>query len=481
MPSFTKPFLFVGFFSLTAAAAFAQQYTITDLGSSTEAYVINGKGEVGGMCGAQQACFWSADGRMRPIEKLAGCFKALATGINDMGQVVGYCERAETAPAFIWTAESGLAELPTPDGTPNWVIRPAAINNHGAIAGWLRPSGNFDGRGFVYQDGTYTLFDSATTAWDLDDDNQAVGGNLSEAILWDGTGAHVLPSFDSSSGAFGIDRGIIAGFVGSHAAAWTAYGVADLGTMCPTAEERGFALARAVANGVIVGSTSCASFPSLAQNQAFVFDLNGPGYGFNLNALAATDGSLEAAYGVNTVGQIVGNWTRSDGRHGFILTPRDGSTPPPPPPSGNLLIDGGFEESTPPQLGPHGWISDDFRQVAAKSETNQARSGEKNGACWATDNLDCGLFQDIIAPKTGTYTLTIYANSDRPGALVGANANDETAASADVAVRGFLNYGDAYVLTFHADEGQTIRVWGYSPAVPGYLVMDDATLTGPTS
>ena len=45
--------------------------------------------------------------------------------------------------------------------------------------------------------------------------------------------------------------------------------------------------------------------------------------------------------------------------------------------------------------------------MQAKSETNQPRSGEKNGACWATDNLDCGMFQDVTAPVTGTYTLTM--------------------------------------------------------------------------
>ena len=50
-----------------------------------------------------------------------------------------------------------------------------------------------------------------------------------------------------------------------------------------------------------------------------------------------------------------------------------------------------------------------------------------------------------------------------------------------LAVRGFANYGDAYVLTFHATQGQRIRVWMYSPAVPGYLVIDDAVLTRPTT
>jgi hypothetical protein len=55
--------------------------------------------------------------------------------------------------------------------------------------------------------------------WNVDDNNQVVGRSASdEAMLWDAAGAHVLPSFDASSGAFGINRGVV-----------------DLGTMCPTA------------------------------------------------------------------------------------------------------------------------------------------------------------------------------------------------------------------------------------------------------
>src|SRR4030095_11953434 len=138
-----------------------------------------------------------------------------------------------------------------------------------------------------------------------------------------------------------------------------------------------------------------------------------------------------------------------------------------------LLVNPGFEEYTPPHLGPPGWISDDFRQIEAFSETNQPRSGEKNGACWTTENRDCGMFQDLVAPKSGTYTLTIYANSALPGALGGANVNDESVVSADVAVRGFANYGDAYVLTFQATQGQTIRVAMASPAAPGSLLLGD--------
>lgn len=122
------------------------------------------------------------------------------------------------------------------------------------------------------------------------------------------------------------------------------------------------------------------------------------------------------------------------------------------PPMSNLLIAGGFEDYTLPIFdvragGPLGWKSDDpFRQTAAKSETNQPRTGSQNGACWTPEFLDCGLYQDVIAPLTASYTFRIYATADRPGGLVGVNVNGALAISADVEPRGFGNYGSSYEL-----------------------------------
>ena len=152
------------------------------------------------------------------------------------------------------------------------------------------------------------------------------------------------------------------------------------------------------------------------------------------------------------------------------------------PPMSNLLIAGGFEDYVPPSFevrggGPLGWKSDDpFRQTPAKSETNQPRTGAQNGACWTPEFLDCGLYQEVVAPLTASYTFRIYATADRPGGLVGVNVNGALAISADVEPRGFLNYGASYELRFNAASGDTIRVWMYSPATPGYVVIDDATL-----
>jgi probable HAF family extracellular repeat protein len=317
-----------------ASPLFAQQYTMIDLGSWAEPKAVNAQGEIAGTCLSEtrndDPCFWTNDGSRHNIGIFPECFRGYATALNDLGQVVGFCETlGDSAPAFIWTADQGRVRLPTPDGTSAWVIRPAGINDSGVIVGWLREANGGPGHGFVYDGGTYTFLDTSRNAWGINDNRQIVGANSSQAVTWDDGGAHVLPVFDPSdfSSAFAIDGGggLIVGVDGFHAAAWTVYGIMDLGTMCPNPDASGtFALARATAGGLIVGWSSCPEYESTAQHHAFVYDVNGPGYGFDLNGLVALPPAwtLEAAYGVNAAGQIVGTALDNDhNRHGFVLTP----------------------------------------------------------------------------------------------------------------------------------------------------------------
>jgi hypothetical protein len=112
----------------------------------------------------------------------------------------------------------------------------------------------------------------------------------------------------------------------------------------------------------------------------------------------------------------------------------------------NLLRNPGFEESTVPALGP-GRVSDSFRQTPAQSETAAPRSGDKNGACRTTASLDCGIYQDIVAPVNGTYIFTVYANADHPGGLVGVNLNLTFDGLKQVEAGGVGNY-QAYTMGF---------------------------------
>jgi hypothetical protein len=146
-------------------------------------------------------------------------------------------------------------------------------------------------------------------------------------------------------------------------------------------------------------------------------------------------------------------------------------------PPRELLMNGDFEHYVPPALGPPGWVSDTIRQIAAKSETNQPHGGAQNGACWSTSNLDCGMYQEVKAPTAGQYTFTVFANADKADGLVGVNVNGVGVTSVAVAQRGFGNYGTPYTLTFSANRHDIVRVWMYSSASPGYVVIDDTSLT----
>jgi hypothetical protein len=144
----------------------------------------------------------------------------------------------------------------------------------------------------------------------------------------------------------------------------------------------------------------------------------------------------------------------------------------------NLIVQGGFEGYTPPSLGPPGWVSDNPRRaVAAHTETHQPHDGAMNGVCSTTTFADCGMYQEVTAPADGDYVLTMFANADRAGGLVGVNVNGVGVKSLPVDVRSFGNYGTApYTMRFTAAAGDTLRVWMYSPPSPGFVVVDDVTL-----
>lgn len=141
------------------------------------------------------------------------------------------------------------------------------------------------------------------------------------------------------------------------------------------------------------------------------------------------------------------------------------------PAGANLIVNGGFEQSMVPATGP-GWISDTIRQTPAASESVKPRSGVNDGACRTSSALDCGLYQDIVIPVSGAYTLTIYAAASGPGASVGWNVNGALIASSNIAASDYLAVTFSHPLT----AGDTVRVWLYSSASPGWAAIDDVSL-----
>jgi regulation of enolase protein 1 (concanavalin A-like superfamily) len=138
----------------------------------------------------------------------------------------------------------------------------------------------------------------------------------------------------------------------------------------------------------------------------------------------------------------------------------------------NQLINGGFEDSTVPNVGP-GWVSDTIRGTPAVSETANAHGGAQNGVC-RTTSLDCGIYQEVISRADTNFGLVIYARADHPGALIGINVNGQLFISQAVQVGGYQSYG---MSVFTPNAGDVIRVWMYAPAAAGFVAIDDAVLT----
>jgi hypothetical protein len=142
----------------------------------------------------------------------------------------------------------------------------------------------------------------------------------------------------------------------------------------------------------------------------------------------------------------------------------------------NLIANPSFEGYTPPAMVPE-WVSDQpLRAITAVTDTHP-HNGYQNGACIQTTYQDCGMYQEVVAPATAAYTLTMFANSDRSGGLVGANVDGQNAQSSDVPVTDAPGNYRELTLHFNAVAGTKIRVWMYSPASPGAVRIDDVSLT----
>ena len=139
---------------------------------------------------------------------------------------------------------------------------------------------------------------------------------------------------------------------------------------------------------------------------------------------------------------------------------------------GNLIVNGGFEQSSVPAVGP-GWVADSSRQTLAVAETTDPFSGGSNGACQTTNARDCGLYQDVVVPSAGTYMLTAYTDANRSGALFGWNVNGGSLESLPIGVGGYVKQ----TFTHQFAGGETVRVWLYSPATPGWAVIDQVSLS----
>jgi probable HAF family extracellular repeat protein len=262
---------------------FVQTYTITDLNVPSDSYrLAHGMNSAGDVVGEYEptnlifvSAFWYNHGTNTDLGVLAGYMDAYAYGINESGQIAGWCDSfAGSERAFLYS-NGVMQNLGTLGTLPTGGYSEAyAINNAAQIVG------------------TATLTDTS----------------INHAVLYSGgtkkdLGALGGPAYNSS--AFGLNNfGVIVGdseVTGSasvHAFTYSNNAMSDLQTL----PEGSYSRANAVNDsGVIVGEADTLIGAGTSIH-AFVCP-HGPG---SMQDLGTLGGSQSSANAINSAGQIVG-------------------------------------------------------------------------------------------------------------------------------------------------------------------------------
>lgn len=229
---------------------------------------------------ASTAVLWSK-GAIHDLGTLAGGDLSQANGINDLGLITGFSNSSSTEPhAVIWTKGAPAQDLGTLPG--GYYSQGLGVNIGGAVACYSN---------------------AADGAW--------------HAALWTkSNGMQPLPflsdQYASASANAINDLGDVAGGSGNTAVLWqksNGYQAESLGTLAG----QGWSSAFAMNNyDQVVGWSGFI---------AFVWTRSGGMQ--NLNELIPQNSGwqLEAGYGINDRGQIVGQGNINGQSHGFLLTP----------------------------------------------------------------------------------------------------------------------------------------------------------------
>jgi len=179
------------------------------------------------LAGSGTHAFYWQFGRMRDLGLLqgAGFDFAGATGINNLGQIVGYsaygtsgthCFATTVAPDAVMR-DIGLP----PDVPATWNCTDPKVNNRGHMIAYIGDETWYDRHGYLVRDGKWIAMQSidpdnpTTDAWGLNDLDQVVGNSGSFAFLWTNgvmKDLGVLPGGTDGAAAFAVNnRGHVVG------------------------------------------------------------------------------------------------------------------------------------------------------------------------------------------------------------------------------------------------------------------------------
>jgi probable HAF family extracellular repeat protein len=289
----------VGHASITGARAvyWNPSPTVIPLGDvMSVAYGVNDSGDVVGTRQANGVLVFPGEAflfRGGVFHDLASVFagqESIATDINNAGVIAAWAGDIGSPHAFTYDANSGTAtDLGVlPGHTESYA---QAINNVGQVAGYCRKSGTpSDPHAFLF-DGTLKDLGPATSANDINDSGQVVGGRVvGGASHW------TAYSCDASAGSpqF-VDLGPLPGFVGSEAMAINK-------------------------DGDIVGH-SFSDWGSGQQIHAFICPASSQMQDLNALIPANSGWELTWASAINDKGQIAGTGTYNGRRQAYLLTP----------------------------------------------------------------------------------------------------------------------------------------------------------------
>jgi probable HAF family extracellular repeat protein len=342
----------------TAAAA-AQTYTVTDLGtlsgfSSSLAYDNNTSGLVTGCsdnsilptvpCTTNipaDAFLWSSSGDMQDLGNLPGNDSGAGYVVNDSGEVVGFSANTQTGVthAFFWSQNGGMIDLGTLPGGNGYCVADA-ITSKGVIVGQsVVSNGNVHAVLWTKSGGKYHIHDEGhlpkapyTYPYDINENLQVTGiayfnqaGTRYHAFLWSKAAGWkdlgTLPGGKNSYGSWMNNSGVIAGastsakYPNGVTVYWDAAGKIHLVGTLPGGNSSypGFI----TDSREILGTSTVAG----GDNHAFIWtkkkrmrDLN--------NLIPKNSGwVLHHAASVNAAGQIVGYGPINGLDHGFLLNP----------------------------------------------------------------------------------------------------------------------------------------------------------------